>query len=56
MHQGYVVKRVALAVAICVSLAGCATPHVVEERQVGDERLSCAQIEEQIADYRWGLR
>ncbi len=31
-------------------MAGCATPHVVEERQLGDEKLTCAQIEAQIAD------
>ena len=43
-------KRSLLSFAAGVALAGCATPHVVEEKQVGDDSLTCAQIEAQIAD------
>ena len=35
---------------ISLFLLGCASPQVIEERQVGDQTLSCAQIREQIAE------
>jgi putative oligomerization/nucleic acid binding protein len=34
----------------CLFLLSCASPHIVEERQIGDESLSCSQIEAQIAE------
>ena len=42
-------KNAALSL-ICLFLAGCASPNIVEERQVGDEILSCSEIKEQIED------
>ena len=31
-------------------LSGCATPHVVDEKQLSDEELSCAQLLDEIAE------
>jgi hypothetical protein len=44
------VFTVRIPVIISIFLLGCASPKVIEERQVGDESLSCAQIKEQIAE------
>ncbi len=40
-----------IAVGFLTALAaGCATPTVVDTRQVGDERLSCRQIKSEIEE------
>jgi hypothetical protein len=31
-------------------VVGCASPHVVDEKQVGDENLSCSELKDQIDD------
>lgn len=36
--------------ASLVILVGCATPDVVDVRQVGDKKLSCEELKEQIED------
>ena len=33
-----------------ISLCGCATPHVVEKTKITDAKLSCTQIQAQIAE------
>lgn len=44
-------KKVILVIsASLVLLSGCATPTVVQSKQVTDNQLSCAQIKSQIAE------
>lgn len=38
---------IATAIVLAVSTVGCATPHVVQSRQAGDESLTCQQIKSQ---------
>ena len=38
-------KNTLVALAIAATLAGCATPHVVETTKLSDKQLSCSQIE-----------
>ena len=35
---------------ISLFLFGCASPHVVQERQISDNKLSCSGISDQIAE------
>jgi hypothetical protein len=50
MHQ--ISITAALALTSALALSGCATPHVVQTRQSGDEALSCVQMKEQFAAAR----
>lgn len=36
-----------VALLVAVAAVGCATPHVVQTRQAGDDQLTCDQIKEQ---------
>jgi len=38
------------ALALSLALGACATPTVVESRQVGDRNMSCAELESAIAE------
>ena len=42
--------RCGIAIISCFILSGCATPDVVKVRQLGDKKLTCEQIEEEIID------
>ena len=43
-------KKIALIALVCASLIGCATPHVVETTKITDNKLSCSEIEKEIAE------
>ncbi len=43
-------KIIILSISVNIFLAGCATPYVVQEKQVEDQKLSCEGIEEQIEE------
>ena len=42
------IKVIALIACMCFGMVGCATPHVVDTRQLGDKNLSCSNIKDQI--------
>ncbi len=42
------IKVIALITCMALGMVGCATPHVVDTRQLGDKKLSCGEIEDQI--------
>ena len=43
------IKNIAIISSVAL-LASCATPHVVDERQVADDKLTCAQLGQAIAE------
>jgi len=43
-------QKIMIVTFVSVFIIGCASPHVIEERQVTDEKLSCSGIKEQIAE------
>jgi hypothetical protein len=42
-------KKLMLVAALTATLAGCASPTVVQTRQAGDDNLSCDQLKEQFS-------
>ena len=45
------IRTIVLVVSIAtVGLYGCATPYVVQTKQIGDKRLTCSKIETQIEE------
>lgn len=42
--------RIYSVALLTLVLAGCATPKVVEQKSVGDEQLSCTQLEAEMKD------
>ena len=45
------IKNFLLAISITtIGLYGCATPHVVQTKKIGDKRLTCSKIEAQIEE------
>ena len=42
------IKVIALITCMALGMVGCANPHVVDTRQLGDKKLSCGEIEDQI--------
>lgn len=44
------IAKALLAVSAVVVMAGCASPTVVETKKIGDESLTCSQIESEIAE------
>jgi hypothetical protein len=43
-------KIFALSAILIFGINSCATPHVVETKKTGDNKLSCNQLEEQIEE------
>lgn len=43
-------NKVVMSVAAAFLLTACANPKVIDERKVGDDKLSCSQIKDQIAE------
>lgn len=52
LHQRSITMKKALLVASAslVLLSGCATPTVVQSKQISDNQLSCAQLKTQISE------
>ena len=52
-NRGDVTKIKQLSVFLgAVLLAGCATPHVVDEQQVADDKMTCSELDQAIAEAR----
>lgn len=43
-------SRFATAAALAVALSGCATPHVVQTTRMGDQNLTCNQLELEMSE------
>ena len=41
-------NKVAIGVATAFLLSACANPEAIDERKVGDDKLSCSQIKDEI--------
>ena len=48
--MGGSMRRTAIGAAMVVGLAGCASPDVVQVEQVGDEAMSCEQLQAATTD------
>ena len=43
-------KKLYLTLLTAVLISGCATPHVVEQRQLRDDQLSCSELHYQMQE------
>jgi hypothetical protein len=47
---GCLMKKLSSSIVLLTLLSACASPEVVDERELGDENLSCSQIKQEIAE------
>ncbi|MBT7448768.1 MAG: hypothetical protein HN797_13560, partial [Tateyamaria sp.] len=43
-------QKLSSSIVLLTLLSACASPEVVDERELGDENLSCSQIKQEIAE------
>ena len=43
-------QKLSSTIVLLTLLSACASPEVVDERELGDENLSCSQIKQEIAE------